>query len=46
MAARIGVWLAWPPWRSRICTGTWVTVQPARMAITVDSTVSPRYSAG
>ena len=32
--------------RARIVTGTWVMVQPARAAITSDSTVSPRYSAG
>ena len=36
----------WPATRRRMSIGTWVTVQPTRVAITSDSTVSPRYSAG
>ena len=46
MAAFTGECEARPAVLARIVTGTWVMRHPARAAITRDSTVSPRYSAG
>jgi len=46
MPALIGLCDGRPPARSLISTPTWRTSRPAREAMTSDSTVSPRYSAG